>query len=419
MKNKLENGQLNERLALLYGEAAVEKQKARYLAVLDKYRETFPTAGEPQLFSAPGRTEIGGNHTDHQHGCVVAASVDVDIVAAAAPNGEGVVRLLSEGYPLITVDLSDLSVKEEEKNQSAALIRGVAAAAKERGYSFGGFDAYMTSDVLQGSGISSSAAFEVMLGTILNYLYNNGEISSTVVAQMGQFAENVYFGKPSGLLDQMGCAVGGYVAMDFYDPKAPRVEKIDFDFGESGYTMCIVDSNSSHAELTDEYAAVPQEMKSVAAAFGKEVLRQVPAADFYEKMGQLRKELGDRAILRACHFYEENRRAQQIAHALKCGDFAEFLRLSTASGYSSYMYLQNVYSSKDVQQQGVSIALCNAQRLLAGRGSFRVHGGGFAGTIQCFVPNEMVPDFKEGMEALCGEGTCHLMRIRPVGAVKL
>ncbi len=419
MKYKLENGEMNKRLAVLYGENAVEKQKNRYLKVLEKYHETFPDSAEAELFSAPGRTEIGGNHTDHQHGCVVAASVDVDIVAAAAKNDESVVRLLSEGYPLITVDLSDLSIKEEEKNQSAALIRGVAAAAKERGYAYGGFDAYMTSDVLQGSGLSSSAAFEVMLGTIINYLYNDGNISSTVVAQMGQYAENVYFGKPSGLLDQMGCAVGGYVAMDFYDPASPRVEKIDFDFGKSGYTMCIVDSNSSHAELTDEYAAVPIEMKSVAADFGKEVLRQVPANEFYGKMAELRQKLGDRAVLRACHFYEENLRAQQIAHALKCGDFPQFLSLSTASGYSSYMYLQNVYSSKDVQQQGVSIALCNAQRLLGGRGSFRVHGGGFAGTIQCFVPNEMVPDFKEGMEALCGEGTCHVMRIRPVGAVKL
>ncbi len=419
MKYQLESGLLDSKLAYLYGNAAVEKQKVRYLTVLEQYRETFPQGAEPELFSAPGRTEIGGNHTDHQHGCVVAASVDMDCIAAAAKNEDGVVRLLSEGYPLIVVDLSDLSIKEEEKNQSAALIRGVAAALQERGYCFGGFDAYMTSDVLQGSGLSSSAAFEVMLGTIFNYLYNNGDISSTVVAQMGQFAENIYFGKPSGLLDQMACSVGGYVAMDFYDPSTPRVEQIDFDFSKSGYTMCIVDSNSSHAELTGEYTAVPREMKAVAAAFGKEVLRQIPAHEFYGKMAELRKQLGDRAVLRACHFYDENLRAQQIAHALKCNDFPQFLHLSKESGYSSYMYLQNVYSSQDVQQQGVSLALCNAQRLLGGRGSFRVHGGGFAGTIQCFVPNEMVPDFKERMEALCGEGTCHLMRIRPVGAVKL
>lgn len=371
------------------------------------------------LFSAPGRTEICGNHTDHQHGCVVAASVDLDLAAVAAPNNEGVIRVLSEGYPMTTVSLDDLAVKEEEKNRTSALIRGVAAGLKERGFAIGGFDTYMTSNVLQGSGLSSSAAFEVAIGTLLNHLYNGGSIDPVTVAQIGQYAENVYFGKPCGLLDQMACSVGGYVAVDFYDPAKPIVEKIDFDFSGTGYTMCIVDTKGSHADLTDEYAAVPAEMRSVAACFGKEVLRQVPANDFYEAMGQLREKVSDRALLRASHFYEENLRAQEMAQALRVRDFGEFLAISNASGRSSYMYLQNVYTCKDPANQGVSLALCAAQRLLKDQGSYRVHGGGFAYTIQVFVPNEKVETFRREMEKITGEGTCHLLSIRPVGGVKI
>lgn len=419
MKNMLKDGVFNQKLAYLYGEEAVASQCNRFVTILDNFSKVFTNRLNPQLFSAPGRTEIGGNHTDHQHGCIVAASVDLDIGAAAEANGEQRIRVLSEGYPMTEVDLTDLSVREAEYNQTSALIRGVAAGMKERGYNIGGFDAYLTSNVLQGSGLSSSAAFEVMIGTILNHLFNDGAIDPIVIAQIGQYAENVHFGKPCGLLDQMACSVGGYVAVDFYDPSKPIVEKVDFDFAKSGYTMCIVDTKGSHADLTDEYAAVPAEMKQVAAYFGKDVLRQVPAQTFYEKMGELRSVVSDRAIMRACHFYEENRRAQQMAHALKIHDFDLFLKLSNESGLSSYMYLQNVYTCKDPQNQGVSIALCAAQRLLRGRGSCRVHGGGFAGTIQCFVPNEQVEDFRREMEKITGEGTCHLLSIRPVGGVKL
>ena len=419
MKNMLENGLLDQKLAYLYGESAVAKQRNRFVTILDNFSKVFTNRQNPQLFSAPGRTEIGGNHTDHQRGCIVAGSVNLDIGAAAEANGESVIRILSEGYPMTTVDLSDLSVKEAEYNQTSALIRGVAAGMKERGYNIGGFDAYLTSDVLQGSGLSSSAAFEVMIGTILNHLFNEGNIDPIVIAQIGQYAENVHFGKPCGLLDQMACSVGGFVAVDFYDPAKPMVEKVEFDFAKSGYTMCIIDTKGSHADLTDEYAAVPAEMKQVAAQFGKEVLRQVPMKEFYDKMGELRAVVSDRALMRACHFYEENRRAQQMAHALKTYDFDAFLRISNESGLSSYMYLQNVYTCKDPQNQGVSIALCTAQRLLKGQGSCRVHGGGFAGTIQCFVPNEQVDEFRCEMEKITGEGTCHLLFIRPVGGVKL
>ena len=419
MKNKILSGQLDSVLGSLYGTEHIPTQKQRYADLLDKFAQTFPNASAPELFSAPGRTEIGGNHTDHQHGCVVAASVDLDIAAAAAKNDDGVIRVLSEGYPLNTVDLLDLSVRECEFNETSALIRGVAAGMKERGYEIGGFDVYMTSNVLQGSGLSSSAAFEVMMGTLLNHLYNDGKVDPVTVAQIGQYAENVHFGKPCGLLDQMACSVGGYVAVDFYDPSKPIVEKIDFDFTKSGYTMCIIDTKGSHANLTDEYAAIPGELKSVAAQFGKEVLRQIPAQSFYEKMGELRSVVSDRALLRASHFYEENIRAQEMAQALKTHDFEQFLHLSRESGLSSYMYLQNVYTCKDPQNQGVSIALCVAQRLLKGRGSCRVHGGGFAGTIQAFVPNEQVEHFRQKMEEICGEGTCHLLSIRPVGGVKL
>jgi len=419
MLKNLVSGKCDASLAFLYGDDSVTIQRNRYVTILENYRKTFPDAAEPALFSAPGRTEIGGNHTDHQHGCCVAASVDLDIGAAAAKNGDNCIRVLSEGYPLCVVDLSDLAVDPGQFNQTSALIRGVAAGMKARGYAIGGLDAYLSSNVLQGSGLSSSAAFEVLIGTLLNHLYNEGKIDPITIAQIGQYAENVYFGKPCGLLDQMACSVGGYVSMDFADPQKPIVEKVNYDFSQSGYTMCIIDTRCSHADLTDEYASMPQEMKSVAACFGKEVLRQVPEEDFYAKMAELRGQVSDRALLRASHFYAENRRAQEMAKVLAAGDFEQFLRLSNASGQSSYMYLQNVYSCKDPAHQGVSLALCVAQRLLNGRGSCRVHGGGLAGTIQAFVPNEMVDSFRQGMDAFLGEGSCHLLHIRPVGGYKL
>lgn len=419
LKERLASGGYDNTFAALYSKNQVESQKARYQEILRHFAETFPKAQEAEFFSAPGRTELGGNHTDHQHGCVVAASVDLDVVAAAAPNGDGVIRILSQGYPMTEVGLDSLEVKEEEKNKTAALIRGVAAGMKQRGYQIGGFDAYVTSNVLQGSGLSSSAAFEVMIGTLISNLFNQGSIDPITVAQVGQYAENVYFGKPCGLLDQMACSVGGYVAIDFYNPEKPVVEKINFDFSTTGHTMCIVDAGGSHADLTDDYAAIPQEMKQVAACFGKEVLRQVPAQEFYSALGSLRDKVEDRALLRAIHFFEENARAQEMAHTLCQKDFEGFRRVSLASGRSSFMYLQNVFTCKSPTEQKVSLALAVADVLLQGKGCFRIQGGGFAGTIQVFVPNDMVPQFQEKMEAVTGKGSCHLLSIRPVGGIKV
>lgn len=419
LEQRLAQGAYSNTFQLLYGKNQEENQRARYQAVLGSFRKTFPGTEDVELFSAPGRTELGGNHTDHQHGCVVAASVDLDVVAAAGVNGEQVIRILSEGYPMVQVSLDSLSMVEEEKNTTNALIRGVAAGMRERGYQVGGFDAYVTSNVLQGSGLSSSAAFEVMVGTLVSYLFNQGQIDPVAVAQVGQYAENVYFGKPCGLLDQMACAVGGYVAIDFYNPQKPVVEKIEFNFSKTGHTMCIVDAGGSHADLTDDYAAITREMKQVAACFGKEVLRQVPPVEFYTALGSLRSKVEDRALLRAIHFFEENTRAQEMAHALRQKDFEGFRRVSLASGRSSFMYLQNVFTCKSPTEQKVSLALAVADVLLQGRGCFRIQGGGFAGTIQAFVPNDMVAGFKEKIEAVTGKGTCHLLSIRPVGGIKV
>lgn len=371
------------------------------------------------VFSAPGRTEIGGNHTDHQCGCVLAAAVNLEAVADVWLNGTNNIWIQSQGYPTMKVDLDDLSVREEEKNSTAALIRGVAYSFVQRGAKLRGFDAVVNSTVLPGSGLSSSAAFEVLFGTILNELFFDKRLSAVEIAQIGQYAENVYFGKPCGLMDQMASSVGGLVYMDFENPQEPVIEKIDFDLAKAGYALCIIDSGADHADLTDEYAAIPTEMREVTAFFGKEVLRQIPADTFFSALPELRGRVPDRAILRAIHIYQENSRVLKQAEALKSGNMDAFLQLVKESGRSSWMYLQNISPTGAVEHQEVAVALALCDVLLQGRGAYRVHGGGFAGTVQAFVPLDMLDAFISGMEAVLGIDKCHVLNIRPQGGIRV
>lgn len=392
---------------------------AKYKESLDNgFWEAFGCSPE-RYFSAPGRTELSGNHTDHQHGRVLAAAVDLDMKAAVRATNTGVIRVLSKGYPLCTVELAELSPKEEEKNTTPALIRGVAARFKELGCPVGGFDAYVESTVLPGSGLSSSAAFEVLLGTVINSLFYEGKATAPQIAMIGQFAENVFFGKPCGLMDQMASAVGGMVAMDFADPENPEITPVDFDFAASGYALCIIDTQASHADLTDEYAAIPAELKKICAFFGKEVLREVDETDFYKFIPQLRQQCGDRAVVRAIHVYEENKRVERQVEALQAGDFEEYLSYMKKSGYSSYMYLQNVIPASYTEKQDMAIALALCEKLLQGRGGYRVHGGGFAGTVQAFVPLDMLENFRKGIDAVLGDGACHVLSIRQAGGIEI
>lgn len=370
-------------------------------------------------FSAPGRTEISGNHTDHQHGCVLAAAVNLETVAEVRLNDSEVICVQSEGYPVVEVNLNDLSVHEEEKNTTASLIRGVAAAFSQRGAQLEGFDARVRSSVLPGSGLSSSAAFEVLIGTICNELFFDKRLSAVEIAQVGQYAENVYFGKPCGLMDQTASSVGGMVFIDFENPNSPVVERIDFDFAAAGHALCIIDSGADHADLTEEYAAIPGELKQVSTFFGKEVLRDIPEADFLASLPELRHQVPDRAILRAIHFYQENKRVQRQAQALRDCDFDTFLHLVSESGRSSWMYLQNITPAGAIEHQDVAVALALCDTLLQGRGAYRVHGGGFAGTVQAFVPLDMLDSFKTGIERVLGEGKCHVLSIRPQGGIRV
>ena len=374
--------------------------------------------GKPErYFSAPGRTEIGGNHTDHQRGRVLAAAVNLDTVAAVRPNGTDTIRILSQGYPLCEIDVKELTPKAEEINSTPALIRGVAARFTQLGCKVEGFDAYCESTVLPGSGLSSSAAYEVLIGTIINHLFFGGKVSQAEVAQIGQYAENVFFGKPCGLMDQTASAVGNLVTIDFFDKDHPVIKPVAFDFSVCGHALCIIDSGADHADLTDEYAAVPGEIKAIAAHFGKEVLTQIEEADFFAAIPQLRETCGDRAVLRAVHFYQENARVPKQVAALELGDFDAFLKLIKESGYSSYMYLQNVIPAGYKEHQDVALALAMCEHYLQGKGAYRVHGGGFAGTVQAFVPFEILEDFRAGIDGVLGEGACHVLSIRPQGGV--
>ena len=370
-------------------------------------------------FSAPGRTEIGGNHTDHQHGCVLAAAVNLETVADVSLNESDTIWVQSEGYPAFGVDLTDLSVREEEKNTTAALVRGVAAAFVQRGAKLKGFDMVVASTVLPGSGLSSSAAFEVLVGTVINELFFDKKLSAIEIAQIGQYAENVYFGKPCGLMDQVASSVGGLVFIDFEDPAKPQIEKVSFDLAEAGYALCIIDSGADHADLTDEYAAITRELKELCGFFGKEYLRQVPEADFIAALPDLHRKVSHRAILRAMHVYRENRRVIDQTFALKTGRMDTFLQLVKESGRSSWMYLQNISPAGATRSQPVAFALALYETLLLGRGASRVHGGGFAGTVQALVPLDMVSAFQKGIEENLGKGSCHVLSIRPRGAAKV
>ena len=376
--------------------------------------------GTPErYFSAPGRTEIGGNHTDHQRGRVLAAAVNLDTVAAVRLNGTNTIRILSKGYPMCEVDLDNLLPVVAEVNSTPALIRGVAARFTQMGCTVKGFDAYCESTVLPGSGLSSSAAYEVLIGTILNHLFFEGKVSQPEIAMIGQYAENVFFGKPCGLMDQMASAVGNLITIDFFDRDYPVIKPVEVDFSACGHALCIIDSGADHADLTDEYAAVPGEIKAVAAWFGKDVLTQIDEADFYAAIPQLRKTCGDRAVMRAIHFYQENARVPQQVEALEEGDFDRFLGLIKQSGYSSYMYLQNVIPAGYKEHQDVAVALALCEHYLNGRGAYRVHGGGFAGTVQAFVPYDMLDAFVAGIDGALGEGACHVLSIRPQGGVEM
>ena len=372
-----------------------------------------------RYFSAPGRTEIGGNHTDHQRGRVLAAAVNLDTRAAVAVNGTREVRILSKGYPLCVVSLDTLVPQQAEINTTPALVRGVCARFAQLGCPVEGFDAYCESTVLPGSGLSSSAAFEVLIGTIVNGLFFEGKVSQPEIAQIGQYAENVFFGKPCGLMDQTASAVGNLVTIDFGDKGHPVIEPVDFDFSSCGHALCIIDSQASHADLTDEYAAIPGELKQVCAYFGKEVLTQVPEAEFYAAIPALRKCCPDRAILRAIHVYQDNARVPQQVQALREGNFDKFLTLVKQSGHSSYMYLQNVIPAGYIEHQDVAVALALCEHYLQGRGAYRVHGGGFAGTVQAFVPFDLLEAFRSGLDAALGEGACHVLSIRPQGGVEM
>ena len=375
--------------------------------------------GEPTCyFSAPGRTEIGGNHTDHQRGRVLAAAVNLDTVAAVRPNGTDIIRILSKGYPLCEVNVTELEPVAAEINSTPALVRGVAARFPQLGCKVGGFDAYCESTVLPGSGLSSSAAFEVLIGTIVNSLFFENKATAPEVAQIGQYAENVFFGKPCGLMDQTASAVGNLVTIDFFEKENPVIKPVSFDFAACGHALCIIDTGADHADLTDEYAAVPGEMKAVAAHFGKEVLTQMDEAEFYAAIPAVRKTCGDRAVMRAIHFYQENARVPKQVAALENGDFETFLSLVKQSGYSSYMYLQNVIPAGYKAHQDVAVALGLCEHYLCGRGAYRVHGGGFAGTVQAFVPNDLLDSFVAGIGGALGAGACHVLSIRPQGGVQ-
>ncbi len=372
-----------------------------------------------RYFSAPGRTEIGGNHTDHQRGRVLAAAVNLDTRAAVRENGTGTIRILSQGYPLCMVDLACLEPQEAEINSTPALIRGVCARFHQLGCTLRGFDAYCESTVLPGSGLSSSAAYEVLIGTIVNHLFYNGQATQPEIAQIGQYAENVFFGKPCGLMDQTASAVGNLVTIDFFDKDHPDIRPVNFDFSACGHALCIIDTRASHADLTDEYAAIPGEIKKVAAWFGREVLTQIAEADFYASLPALRDACGDRAVMRCIHFYAENKRVPRQVAALESGDFPGFLELIKESGRSSWLYLQNVVPAGYTEHQDVAIALALCDQLLGGRGASRVHGGGFAGTVQAFVPFDLLDDFRAGIDAVLGQGACHVLSIRPQGGVEM
>jgi len=418
VRNEITSGAFDERLARLYG-ADTEKARARFLHITHLFEEKFGEKEDIRFFSAPGRTEVCGNHTDHNHGQVLAAAINLDAVACAVKTDDHFIRVYSENYPGDIVDINILEPQMKEVEKSASLVRGVAARFKELGYNIGGIDCVTVNNVLKGSGMSSSASFEVLVGTMLNYLYNDGKISPVEIAQIAQFAENKFFGKPCGLMDQMACSVGSFVQIDFCDPANPVITPVEFDFASCGHSLCIVDTRADHADLTDDYAAIRREMEAVAGYFGKSCLREITEADVLANVAGIKEKLGERPLLRAIHFFEDNKRVEKEAEALRNGDFDTFKAMTIASGYSSYMYNQNVFSSSTPLSQPVSLALAISEVILKGKGAWRVHGGGFAGTIQAFVPNELLNEYKESLEAVFGEGACYVLAIRPFGGTEI
>lgn len=416
----ISDGRMNEKLKAVYvTDAAVEYQKARYINTIKEFINIFGDDRDIIITSAPGRTEVCGNHTDHNNGKVMAASINLDAIAVCALSDSNTVRVQSIGHALNVVDLEKLLPDEKEFGHSTAMVRGVVAKIKDLGYKIGGFDAVTTSDVMGGSGLSSSAAFEVLLGTTVSYLFNDGKISAVDIAKVSQYSENVFFGKPCGLLDQMASSVGTFVTIDFKSTEDPVIKKVEFDFSQSGHSLCIVDTGGNHSDLTEDYAAVRGEMESVAAAMGKKVLREIEFEDFKNAVPQLAGKVNDRALLRAYHFYGENLRVEKAVDALESNDFDAFKDIIVESGRSSYMLNQNVYSPSNPTEQKLSLALCISEELLKGKGAYRVHGGGFAGTIQAFVPNELLDEYKTTMESVFGLGNCHVLIIRPVGGTRV
>ena len=421
--SNIDSGNLDEKFIDIYiDKERIEYQKNRYKKALISYKETFGSLSsyseDVLIVSAPGRTEVGGNHTDHQHGQVLAASINDDAIAIASKNSSDIINVKSEGYDMISFSPNDIDKKDSEEGTTIALIKGVIKGVMDRGFIIGGFDAYITSDVLGGSGLSSSAAFETLIGNILSALYNDMKIDAVTIAIIGQYAENYYFGKPCGLMDQMACSVGSLCHIDFIDPSNPVIERIELDMDKEGYSLCITDTKGSHADLTPDYAAIPSEMKAVANLFGKDVLTDISESDVIDNISDIRSKLGDRALLRALHFFEENKRVPVEAEALKNNDFKTFLSTVKASGDSSYKFLQNVYTNHDPEHQNVSIALCISEMVLQNDGGVcRVHGGGFAGTIQAFVRNEKVNEYKAALDKVFGNGACAVLKIRKYGGI--
>ena len=417
--SEIENGNYDNLFLDIYvDEDKISYQKQRYVNAIESYIEEFGE-DDVEIYSAPGRSEVGGNHTDHQHGEILAASINLDAIGIVKKTDDMKVSILSKGYTLTTISLENLDMQEEEKETTIALIKGVVAGLANRGYKIGGFKAYITSDVLIGAGLSSSAAYETLIGNIVSGLYNNMSVSAEEIAIIGQFAENVYFGKPCGLMDQMACSVGNMVHVDFADINNPKVEKVTFDLNKYEYSLCITDTKGSHADLTADYAAVPEEMKKVAAFFGKEVLLGLTVDDILENIVKVREQVGDRGVLRALHFIRENERVQKEVSYLSDEDIEGFLKTVAASGNSSYKYLQNVYSNADVQNQNVSLALAISEDFLGDNGVSRVHGGGFAGTIQAFVKNDIVIEYQKIMDKVFGQGACSVLKIRKYGGMKV
>ena len=421
VKEQILGGRLDEKLGSLYrGGKTVRQARERIAGAVERFENLYGKDREVAIFSAPGRTEIGGNHTDHQGGKVLAAGINLDVIAVASPSGDGRIRIKSEGFPEDALDSQDLARRDSECGKSLSLIRGICGGFSELGCGVGGFDAYTASDVLPGSGLSSSAAFEVVVGTAVNNLFFNGKVPALKIAQIGQYAENRYFGKPSGLMDQAASAYGGFTAFDFHDLKNVGVRQINYDFETSGCALCIIDTGGSHCDLTPDYAAIPAEMRSAAACFGEKVLSEVKESEFYARLPEVREKAGDRAVLRAIHYFADNSRVTREADALSAGRFDEFLRLITESGLSSFLYLQNVYPTEHPGRQGLSIALALCQRLLENRGgAWRVHGGGFAGTVLCFVPLGLLGEFTSEMEKVFGTGACRRLFVRPDGGIRL